>query len=471
MRYKWRIREENNVVTRLWIRRQALRSLGIHVSMASALLLCVFLPGSVETRIPLVEGILISYLAFVKRFDYLDPLVGYLLPWLLILLFSTTRISRFAISIHRPTYTLVIVSLVCALFVAGGKGTAASAKRHWIKPSPSRLDPRAVFLAIDIFFISFTIFNVMAAGYLPLLRGMSTGDTGYLDFGIHGVFGFYLAMANALAILYLVIFLRTGKRVYLIRYFGIVILFVLLVTRQNIISVAVESAVAYSLIRRRIKWRTILASLALGGAMFSLMGNFRSGSIREIAGIETKYSWVPDSVVWLYAYSYFNIANIDNLVSLSDAPYYNASSISQLIPSSLRPSYDTGVYLLLINFNVSSYMFPVYEDAGRTGVFALTILALWLTERKYRLINQPTSIRQVGIYCVLYFCASFSFFFNFWFYLPVIFQVAFFMMFGNISELACVPIGRSRRRRFVFARRPHVTEGGEVPQTAWISAP
>jgi oligosaccharide repeat unit polymerase len=420
----------------------------LHLAMAGLFLGALLAFRDPEVAVALIVGVSVTYLCIVKRFDYLDPLVGFMIPWIVILLFSVTRLSYFAITIHRPTYYLIVTALCGALFVAGSPKTNIPTLRRWHAPSASTTNPSHVFRSLDIAFISLTLFNVAAAGYVPLLRGLMTGDTGYIDFGIHGVYGFYLASANALAIICLIIFLRTGKRPYLIRYCTIIIILVFLVSRQNIISVGVESLVAYSLVRQRIKWKTLLAGLALGGILFSVMGSFRSGDIRKIAGIDSEYSWVPEPVIWLYAYSYFNIANLDNLVTESDAPYYNASSISVLIPSFIRPgyeSYNMGSYILVSNLNVSSYIFPVYQDVGQAGVLVLTVVAMWLTARQYRAARKAYSIGQIGTYSVLYFCASFSFFVNFWFYLPIIFQVVVFAALGNISEVACLSASKKRQ--------------------------
>lgn len=430
---------------RFLIGRRALLELVLRVALIISLLLIVFLPGDLEPRIPLALVLLILYIAVGRRFDYLDPVVGYLCPWLLILFFSVTRLSRFAIPIHRSTYSLVLLSIVCAL-VAGGlpRPTKIPKVRKWLPPRKMRLSARTFFRTIDLFFVAFTLFNILQAGYIPLIRGITTGNTGYLDFGIHGVYGFYLAMGNALALIYFIVYLRTGSRRYLYRYLGILAVFLLFVTRQNVISTVVESLIAYSFVRGRVPLKKIAIGLVVSGVLFSIVGNFRSGSIREIAGIDE--DWVPSPLVWLYSYSYFNIANVDNLVTRSNAPYYDGSAFSQLIPSFLRPessSLDPSRYLLLINFNAPSYMFPVYSDIGEAGVLVLTLIAIYSASKRYARIYRPSSISQVGTYCVLYFCASFSFFYNFWFFLPVIFQLVFFYLFGNSAELLCL-VGQQR---------------------------
>ena len=434
-------------IRRILIGRIALIELVLRVALIVSLLLIVFLPGDLGPRIPLAVALSVLYIVVGRRLDYLDPVVGFLCPWLLILFFSVSRLSRFAIDIHRPTYRLVLLSIVCAVLVGGRKRPATISKeRHWLPPKKVRWSARTLFKAIDLFFLAFTIFNIAAAGYIPLIRGIVTGDPGYFAFGIHGVYGFYLSMANALAIIYLIVYLRTGNRSYLYRYFGIVLIFVLFVTRQNVISTAVESLVAYSLVRRKLPLKKIAIGLAIGGVLFSIAGNIRSGSIRQMAGIDE--DWVPDPVVWLYSYSYFNIANVDNLITRSNAPYYDGSSFSELLPSFLRPESDNeDSYLLLTTFVVSSYMFPVYDDIGQAGVLILTLVAIYLTSRTYARINRALSISQVGTYSVLYFSAAFSFFINYWFFLPVIFQIVFFYCFGNSAEILCrIEQNRIQRR-------------------------
>ena len=446
----------SNGPKRFLISRRALLELVLRAALIISLLLIAFLPGDLEGRIPLAIALVFLYLAVGRRFDYLDPVVGYLCPWLLILFFSVIKLSRFAITIHRSTYILVLVSIICAVLVgARTRQTTISNERRWLPPKRTRWNARTFFKAIDLFFVAFTIFNIVQAGYIPLVRGIATGDTGYLDFGIHGIFGLYLAMANALAIIYLIVYLRTGRRPYLYRYAGIFFVFVLFVSRQNVISSGVESIIAYSLVRRKVPLKKIAIGLATSAILFSILGNFRSGSIREIAGIEE--DWVPDPVVWLYSYSYFNIANVDNLITRSNAPYYDGSSFNQLLPSFLRPESnpdDYYGYLLLINFNVASYMFPVYDDLGEAGVLALTLIAIYLTSKKYVMVYRRFSISQVGTYCVLYFCAAFSFFFNFWFYLPVIFQIFFFYAFGNSSEILCLAEKKSSQWTTVLKALP-----------------
>ena len=63
----------------------------------------------------------------------------------------------------------------------------------------------------------------------------------------------------------------------------------------------------------------------------------------------------------------------------------------------------------------------------------LSSLHRWLFSAR-KAIYQEASLFRIGAFSTLYFCAAFSFFVNFWFYLPIIFQVVFFKLFSNLTE-------------------------------------
>lgn len=377
------------------------------------------------------------YLAAVKKLDYTDTYVVFALPWMMIVLFSLISISDYAKEIDRRTYLLIFAALFTGLLACGYRSKRTSKALNWVTPRRrSTVKAKYWIAGLDIALLSLTVLNIVIAGYIPLVSGLTTGQTGYLDFGVHGLYGFYLAFANALAVFYVLLYFRTKRKAFLLRYCMIIVIFILLVTRQNLLSLGVETVVVYSIVRGKISWRSILFLMLIAGAAFSLMGMFRSGSIKEIAQIKQQYMWIPDPLIWIYCYSYFNVANVDNLLHFSNAPYWNGSLFANLIPSFLRPNYNMQDYLQSANFNVSSYIYPVYEDIGVVGVIANTFIALWITERWYRKSFSATSLFSIGTFAVLYFCAAFSFFVNFWFYLPVIFQIVFFKAISNLHERA-----------------------------------
>src|ERR1035438_410631 len=234
-----------------------------------------------------------------SKFDYLNPLPAFLFPWMAITLFATLDLSQFARPLSGKTYGMVWgieLGALVAYYLAAQK-----------KPPPTRGSKcetvsSGKFSALFAVYALFTIFNVAAAGYVPLIRGIQTGDTGYVDFGIHSIFGFYNAFANALGMLSYFAFLQTGRKLYLYVCLLIGMVFVLFVTRQNLLSMLLECTVLHCLMRGRIGWKKLAAGVVLMLVMFSVAGQLRSGSIKEIAGIKDEYRNLPDSVIWIYAY-------------------------------------------------------------------------------------------------------------------------------------------------------------------------
>jgi oligosaccharide repeat unit polymerase len=358
---------------------------------------------------------------FALKFDYLNPLLVFLLPWFVVTMFASMEISRYARPLNAKTYTVLWameLAAVASYFLAvytktTGQGARRSAvvkqQRYWM---------------LLAFYLVLTILNVAAAGYVPLIRGILTGDSGYLDFGIHSIYGFYNAFSSSLAVLSFYLYLRTRRKSYLIVYILIYAVFLLFVTRGFIISVLVQSLVVYSFVQHRIKMRTVAIGGAVVLALFSVAGNLRSGSIKEIAGIEEQFENVPDPLIWTYAYSYFNVLNLDNVISNPRLPAYDASSILSLLPSFIRPeSSHIDEEIELSQFNAYSYLAPVYADMGIWGSVVFTFAVTWWGARSYQKAIRHRSFYSVAKYSVLFFCALFSFFVNFWFSLPLIFEI------------------------------------------------
>ena len=145
-----------------------------------------------------LAGIVI-YLVAYRRIQYLDPLVAFSIPWVSILLFSITPISGYAVAISQSTYRLIILALLAALIVSGKRLPDSQKITSWLRAKPSIVQSSLAILALDLVLFSLTALNIGIAGYVPIIRGITTGDTGYLDFGVHGLYGFYLAFANALS--------------------------------------------------------------------------------------------------------------------------------------------------------------------------------------------------------------------------------------------------------------------------------
>jgi oligosaccharide repeat unit polymerase len=357
----------------------------------------------------------------LAKFDYLNPLPAFIFPWLAVSVFGQLELSRYARPLAGKTYATIWALELAALL------TYYMAARHEPKQLAER-DGRTFsagrFSTLMVLYGGLTLLNVALAGYVPLISGILSGDPGYLDFGVHGIYGFYNAFANALGVFAFFLYCRTRRKSYLYACLAIGVVFILFVSRQNIISMLVECVVVYSLSRRRISRAKLITAMAVVLVLLSVAGDLRSGDIKTIAGIKDEYQNVPGALVWVYAYSYFNVVNLDNVISNPQVPTVDGSSVFSLLPTFIRP--ETSLIqneIEVEQFNAYSYVAPIYADLGLWGTVLFTIAITWWGVRSYQRALLDGSFYSMAKYSVLFFCALFSFFVNLWFYLPIISEI------------------------------------------------
>src|SRR5947209_11618561 len=150
------------------------------------------------------SAIVLIYLVHFRRLNYLDPLVAFCLPWLVVLVASRLDISDLWTELHAPAYRLIFLVLFAAIVASKS-----------VSPSYSVAPLRFRTLFHNVLLMALTALNIALAGYVPLIRGIQTGDPEYLTFGVHGLYGFYLAYMNAYAILCFYAFLTTKENKFL----------------------------------------------------------------------------------------------------------------------------------------------------------------------------------------------------------------------------------------------------------------
>jgi oligosaccharide repeat unit polymerase len=380
--------------------------------------------------------IILLLLASAYEFDYLHPAVAYIIPWLVVLAFSVFPISEYARPLGMRTYQLLLsvmfVWLIATARAPVGPVVNASA-RHAYSPMPElrRTANQRLTIAFAALYI-FAIINIAIAGYVPIVSLIFTGDSRYAEFGIPSLQGAFYAYANALGCLAYYLYLRKRCRSYLWLFVSCLCIHIALVTRAHVLILLIEAFVIRCLLVGAITRGRLLIICLAGLVAFSVLGTLRSGEIKEIIGISQSYEWVPTSFIWLYAYSYFNVLNLENSIEISDAPYFDGMMLQQLLPSVLRPESTHEAALELPSLNVLSYIYPVYMDIGFVGVLVITALLGALTSRAYMHALATRRFSHVATYACLFFCALMSFFVNFWLQLPVIFQIVWFVLLDRL---------------------------------------
>tara|TARA_B100001250_G_scaffold213982_1_gene183543 strand:- start:24310 stop:25539 length:1230 start_codon:yes stop_codon:yes gene_type:complete len=376
---------------------------------------------------------------YESRLKLTNHLMALLLPWVLTLIFSKYEISN----LHKDleTYTYIVIFSFVIFYYLGYK-LAQIFYRYKPRIQVSNIGVHSViFNSIIVVYLFLTILNIVLAGYIPLISLILTGNSGYMDFGISGIYGFYNAFSNALGILAFYLFLNTKESIRKYKYLAIttliLLVFILFMTRQNIISLLVEMFIVYSFVRKDISYFKVFFLLCLLLLFFDVAGNARTANIFEIAEIKAKYYWLPSIVIWMYSYFYTNIVNLNNSVNFTDAPYYDGSSFSELLPNVVKNffglNFEHDNFLEKVNFTVSSAINELYTDFGLFEVVIMAIIfsfsaTIFLRKIKYH----PNSFLYIGIYSVFFFCSLFSFFVNFWFFLPIIFQLPMIYFLNRI---------------------------------------
>ena len=382
------------------------------------------------------------------------------IPWLMIVSFSLLHLSEYSRPVSAETYWVVMVFIGCYLIGSflGRKWTKARVVSHsFYKVRMSSLTVGHVVLSVV---------NVLVAGYVPLVSAIWTGESDYLSFGLTGVYGFYLAFSNFVGLLAFYNFLVTKQKKYLILVGWVVFVLVMFVTRQNVISLLVEMFVLYMFLKGGLSTSRLLFYIIILLVGFSAIGELRSGDIRTIAKIGNEWIWLPDAMIWLYSYSYFNLLNLDNLVR-NVGPSYDGGAFLQLVPNFVKNAFSIGVnrehFLEDVNFTASSAIAALYGDCGFFSIIVIPFTVGLIGQRLLRGWFSRFDVRALFSYCVLYFCALFSFFVNFWFFLPIIFQIVFIYIFVSRKS---VGVGSGGDNSRTPVRMQGILHGSNVSSAA-----
>jgi hypothetical protein len=376
---------------------------------------------------------IVLLLMFQFRLDYRHPAVVFAAPWVIVLLFASVELSEFARPISLLTGYMLLSGVLLAFTVAGLRIGPA------VVPAPLPVSSiiitgqlQTIVLVAFGLFVTLSGVQVALSGYVPLLRGLMTGYSYYLTWGISGLTGFYFAFGNATATVAFIGWILTGRRTYLLISFAIVLCYVMVVSRYNVICILVQCFAAYIILRRRFSVVTVAGAIVALLFLFGVVGEWRSGNIKELAQVKEHYQWVPTAAIWFYSYSYFSVLNLDNAVTSPRTPFYDGSSFTDILPNILRPDYEHPDFLEIPIFNVATAYSPLYIDIGLVGALTSITVIMALSAAAFRNVQRRPTLGSVGIYAVLYFAAMISFFYNAWGYLPVMFQLPLFYAFERL---------------------------------------
>jgi len=163
---------------------------------------------------------------------------------------------------------------------------------------------------------------------------------------------------------------------------------VLVIDRNRIFAGFFSLALVIALRRdehRPLPWKRIVAIVLASGAIFSILGSIRSGSIETVAlPFSELYRSLPQGLKWLLLYA---SAGPYNFGAIEAKQYINASFlINQLVPmSGSVATAGTNIPLDASNINVGTEFFPFLMAWGPAGAVAsmalLYAMLLWSVRR------------------------------------------------------------------------------------------
>lgn len=397
----------------------------------SALILTGFALQDPPSDLFILWSILVglAVITFCFRWVYIHPAVGFLIPWFVTIGFAVVPLSEYSRPLQFSTCVIMLLIFLTWLLVTSA-GPLMENRGDNTRPNPLR--PGAE-MAMFVAFAAFTVLaaiNIVASGFIPIVSLITTGRSRFHEFGIPSVYGAFLAYANTLGCALFYVYLKNRRRIFLLLLVPILLTHVAFISRANVITLLVELLVVYSLVEKMPRRTTVAIAGLVAIVLFGLAGELRSGSIRALIGIRDEFDWVPNGAIWLYAYSHFNLLNLENAFLVSGAPYFDGSMWNSLLPTILRPPVEHLSFLEIAAMNVSSFAFPIYLDVGASGLLLCVAVIGALTSLCYMNALKTRSFSWITTYATLYFCCMFSFFWNFWFYLPVVAQLAIVPIFG-----------------------------------------
>jgi oligosaccharide repeat unit polymerase len=351
-----------------------------------------------------------------------------------LLVFNTPRVLELTLWIVVPYVATVIAFQIFCAFAP----KRLAARRNQQPIDLHGLDRRLVHWFF--FWMVCTAVEIAVSGGVPILWLFQDSSKTYMDFGIPSVHGFLNSLLLAIGICQFGLFALDGKRHHLWIPGGIILWSVLAVTRNMMIVSLVQVAVVWGVlrgVRKRFLFHgtVILVGLVL---LFGYMGDVRSGadSFRALAMPTAEYpEWLPSGILWIYIYLTTPIGNLVNTAAIVTPQYhlFFPNTTALLFPTVLRhivygeASLADAMSGELVTdaFNVSTAYLGPYQDYGRLGIAVFSVLLALTASYYWRKRTFGDSL----IYGVIAQCLVLSIFFNHLFYLPVISQVGWLMLF------------------------------------------
>lgn len=390
---------------------------------------------------------------YLPLFKPTGPLFAFIVPWMVVLIGQLFPLCDIIIPGYSLFFLIVIGNMLSLLVMTFWLQTLFPQKLSAKMPTPLEMNISERFktfvFGMLIFYFLIQVFQIVYFKGFPLYWLWVKDVRTYFDFGIKSLNGLLSAIFLLSATGFYLIYLNRPSKRRLLILFCLFLTPILLVSRQLLISLALQIACCTIIYSPKSIKKIVKCAIALA-AIFIVVGNYRTGMDQLVSILKPK-DFVPPFLypfLWIYAYvmtPFNNInANIDHLDSLG-VPYYEMSS---LVPSIFRSQISfsdiqTNFSLVHENMTVSTFYFEPLLDFGAAYAFVFMIFFQLLFLLSYRRALKSKSMVHVIEYSIFYMISMLSIFSNLLLYLPVISQLV-------ILNLAKIKLSK-RKNILVFS--------------------
>ncbi|MFQ1061154.1 O-antigen polymerase [Klebsiella pneumoniae] len=289
---------------------------------------------------------------------------------------------------------------------------------------------------LTIIFFIFVSFEIIIAGYIPLLSMAVGHAVSQFAFGIPSLHGFILAFGCLLVASNYYDYICFKNRRSLILALMIIFVFVILVTRKMVMVSFIQILMIY-LLTTKIKIRTIFIvtiAILFVFVLFGYIGDIRTGRqlFIQLAHPSFNYpDWLPSGFMWAYIYIVTPIINLTNAIDMGHTGD-NLNFLCSLLPKVARGALQCTVtdedsfarsFQISGAFNVGSGYIEIFLSQGILGMAVFSFMHGLISAYVYRRVNKKKS-------AILLF--------------SVISQINLLLIFGNgylnLNVLAQIPI-------------------------------
>lgn len=367
--------------------------------------------------------------SYIKYKNFYNPIFLFNAIWGFIFVLYDLKLSNLLDNLSNGTVLIFIAMFVTfniiSLFISlvfdyfNSRITKNEIKSDEGAVKNNFLNKKVIYFLFIIWFCIISVEIIYCKGVPLVWILLKTGKT-YFDFGIKGLHGFANAIGLTVTLMaysYYEFNKKDKTLLYLIS--AVLFIYVLLISRQVIISACIEMAFVYIFKRtienNKIKKRNFIIAIVIAILAFGIIGNIRTGGAEfyRVASIKYPVPMFFSGVYWVYMYLVMTLGNINHLVN-GGIINLGVDALNTLQPNQL---------LVSPNFTVSGFFNNSLITNGAIGVILITSEYAVLSALAYNFLNKFRSMFGVLLYAVVAHIILLSFFIDMASYKPVSFQL------------------------------------------------